>query len=115
MSDQIQVTDTNDGVATQVANPRRATLRTFMAAAFGLLVAVNAALPAIIDFLHAIEDAVVVPPWAYAAANGVAVVAAALIALVTRILALPSVNGWVEQWVPWLAPIAPTDGKHAAD
>lgn len=72
---------------TQTRHPWRATLRTVVAAAVGLL----SLLPWIIVGAH-LEGTVL---------GGQAL---AVSGAVTRILAIPGVNAWVTQYLPWLAP-----------
>lgn len=81
------------GTSTQAAHPWRATLRTIFAAIVGLASAWLVIVEAI-----GLDPGV---PWV---ATSIAVTGA-----VTRVLALPAVIGWLETFVPWLAPGAPTD------
>lgn len=71
---------------TQVRHPWRATARTVFAA-------VVTALPIVPVVVH--ELGVESVPW----------VAGALVVIggVTRVLAMPGVNDWLRQYVPWLA------------
>lgn len=97
----------NDGVPTQVANPKRATLRTVVAVVIGLVVA----LPLINSFLLILQSelakvtAFEIPAWIYVSIN-VALAAVALVGgIVTRVLAIPGVNEWIKAHVPGLAAI----------
>lgn len=72
---------------TQAQYPWRATLRTLVAAVVGLL----PLLPAIVDALGLGSL-----PWV--------VGLLAVVAAVTRVLALPAVVAWTERFLPWLAP-----------
>ena len=69
---------------TQVRNPRRATVRTVFAAVISLA----AITPFIVGALGVTTTGGV---WAVAGA-------------ITRVMALPGVNAWIESYVPWLAP-----------
>jgi hypothetical protein len=73
-------------VPTQTQHPGRATIRTVAAG----VVALVTLLPYILGAVHA--DTTV---WG--------VQALAVSAFVTRILAMPVVNGWLTEYVPWLA------------
>ncbi|BCJ61612.1 hypothetical protein [Micromonospora endophytica] len=77
---------------TQTRHPWRATLRTIFAAVIGLL----SLLPTI-ALAAGVDDVPLI-----AQALGVA-------AAVTRILAIPGVDAWLRQHLPWLAS-APADG-----
>lgn len=78
---------------TQTEHPWRATARTIFAAAIGLL----SLLPLIAMTAGVSEQAAVAQ---------VLVVTGAI----TRVLALPAVNAWLEQYLPWLA-AAPKAGQ----
>lgn len=71
---------------TQTRHPWRATARTVFAATVALL-----------PFLPAVADALGV--------SAVPVVAGALAAVggITRVLAMPGVDGWLRRFLPWLA------------
>lgn len=73
--------------STQAAHPWRATARTVLAAIIGLAILA----PQIVDVLGVGSI-----PWA---AGTLAVIAA-----VTRVLALPGVIAWTARFLPWLAP-----------
>jgi len=72
---------------TQTAHPWRATVRTVFAALVGALLV----LPIVVSQLG-----VGGVPWV---ASAVAVIGA-----ITRVLAMPAVNEWITEYVPWLAP-----------
>lgn len=72
---------------TQVRRPWRATTRTALA----VVIALAAMLPALVD-AAGIDQA-----WPPAAA------ALAIAAAITRVMALPAVEGFLERFVPWLA------------
>ncbi len=78
---------------TQARHPWRATARTVIAAALPLI----PLLPELVDVLGL---------RAYAWAGGI--VAAA--GIITRLLAVPGVNGWLSRWVPALAAAPRRDG-----
>lgn len=71
---------------TQARHPWRATVRTIVAAVVGL---------ALLGPLVAAELGVQSVPWA---AGVLAVIGA-----VTRVLAIPGVEAWMRQYVPWLS------------
>ena len=72
---------------TQAAHPWRATVRTVLAAVIGL---------AVLAPTIAAELGVESIPWV---AGALAVIAA-----VTRVLAIPGVIAWTQRFLPWLAP-----------
>lgn len=115
-NDQRQVTPGNLGIPTQVANPARATWRTFAQSLIGLLVVAvplaNLVLANVNDFLHS-QTFLVVSPKVYALVNGGLLITAFVVALVARIMLVPGVAAFIERYVPFLAPIAP-GGKHQA-
>lgn len=84
------MTDPNQ-TPTQVQHPWRATLRTVIAG----VVALVPVAPAIVA--AAGLDAI---PWVISAL--------AVLAAVTRVLAVPQVHDWLAQYMPWLAPSPPT-------
>jgi hypothetical protein len=97
----------NDGVPTQVANPRRATLRTVVAVIVGLVLTlplVNAFLLILQSELAAVT-AFEIPAWIWAAINISLAVVALVGGIVTRVLAIPGVNEWIKGHVPGLAAI----------
>ena len=73
---------------TQVRNPRRALIRTIFAAAVSLA----AIAPFIVNALGV------------TATGGVWAAVLAVAGAITRVMALPGVNAWIESYVPWLAP-----------
>ena len=73
---------------TQVRNPRRALIRTIFAAAVSLA----AITPFIVNALGV------------ATTGGVWAAVLAVAGAITRVMALPGVNAWIESYVPWLAP-----------
>jgi hypothetical protein len=72
---------------TQTVHPWRATVRTIFAAVVGLL-----SLLPVIAITAGVNDAALV------------VQVLAVTGAVTRVLALPGVNMWIERFIPWLAP-----------
>lgn len=80
-------TGRHSAVTSQTRHPWRATVRT----AFAVVVALAAMTPALIDAAGLDETA---PPVA-----GVLLVAGAI----TRVMALPAVEAFLERFVPWLA------------
>ncbi|WP_407316614.1 hypothetical protein UQW22_09830 [Isoptericola halotolerans] len=75
---------------TQSAHPWRATVRTILAVVAGLATLVPAVLDAISD-----GDPANLGPWT--------AVALAVSGAVTRVLALPAVEAFLERFLPWLA------------
>ena len=73
---------------TQVRNPRRALIRTIFAAAVSLAAITPFSVNALV---------VTATGWVWAAVLAVA-------GAITRVMALPGVNAWIESYVPWLAP-----------
>lgn len=96
--------------STQEANPGRAVFRTFFAALVGFAPLVNGVLLAIQDWLN--ENTDIVPVEMYAWTNGILVAGLALVALVTRVLAVPGVNDWLRVHLKVLAP--DSKGRHEA-
>ena len=94
----------NSGVPTQVASPRQATKRTVVAVLVGLAVVlpvINTALGIVSDELAQADLAV--PAWLWAALNLVIALVAVLSGIVTRVLAIPAVNDWITDRVPFLS------------
>lgn len=103
----------NVGVPTQVANPRRASWRTFVQAVIPFLVAVNVALPIIQTFLvDNIDQAqqVLGPIYGYIviAVNFAVIVFSLASKLIAILMAQPKVNEWIKAHLSFLAPIAPS-------
>jgi len=78
--------------STQTRHPWRATVRTIAAALVALLV---------------IAPQIILEAGLHETAYGAQ--ALAVIGAVTRVLALPSVDGWLRRWAPWLAAEPPQD------
>jgi len=105
----------NEGVPTQVANPSRASWRTFVQSLIPALVVVNAAVPIVYAFL---TDPDVAPQlerilgpvylWILAACNVVAILLAQASKLLALLMANPTVNEFIVRRLPWLAPIKPS-------
>lgn len=91
-------------LGTQIANPFRATVRTVVQFALGAVGPLNLAAGIVIAVLREQND-LAVPAWIFLVLNGILVVTAALIALVTRLMANPIVNAWITQHAGWLAPM----------
>lgn len=79
-------TDTHEKTATQVARPWRATARTV----FQVLVALASMWGLIVAALG-------LPDWAWVSTS------LAVAAGITRVMALPGVEEFLNQWFPWLA------------
>jgi hypothetical protein len=89
-------------VSTQERNPRSTWVRTAFAAALALFPILNGVLAVVIETLRPYDAHI--PGWVFAALNGVLVAVTVLIALVTRVLAVPGVNDWLRTYARWLAP-----------
>lgn len=100
----------NFNIPTQVANPARTSLRTFIQTAIGiLLVAVpllNAVAANLLDTLKQ-QTFVEVAPWVYIGLNGTLAITAAVAVIITRIMSTPGVADFIVKYLPWLAPIKP--------
>lgn len=116
MADHVKLIQTDEkpaepGTPTQVANPSRASWRTFIQSVIGTLIAVNAALIVVQGFLQ--ENAEVIgnylPPNLYgplvAGLNGVVIIGGLLAKLVALIMANAKVNEWIKAHASWLAAI----------
>lgn len=117
MTDPIQpAADTVDerpaapGVPTQVANPRRTTIRTIVQYLIGTLVVlvplVNAVLVSVADYIATQTD-VVLPAWVSPTINAGIVGTAFIVGIVARIMSTPGVQAFIVRHLPWLAPIKP--------
>lgn len=98
-------------VATQEANPGRAVTRTFFAALLAFAPLVNGVLLAVQDWVVANSD--ILPAELAVWVNGILVAGLALVALVTRVLAVPGVNDWLRKHLSLLAPDN-SPGRHEA-
>lgn len=97
--------------ATQEANPGKAVTRTLFAALLAFAPLVNGILLAVQEWLAANTD--IIPAELALWVNGVLVAGLALVALVTRILAVPGVNDWFRKHLSVLAPDN-TKGRYEA-
>ena len=88
---------------TQVKNPGRTSWRTFVQAALGGLVLVNPVFLAIQQVMQE-TTSIVFPGWAWATVNAVVLGSALVSTLVSRIMAIPGVNQWIEEHIHSLAP-----------
>lgn len=95
----------NDGVPTQVANPKRAGWRTFVQALVTFLPLANGILLAVQLVLEQPDFAGYVPGWAFAVVNGGILLSAFVAKLVAQVMAAPGVNEWIKAHVPALAAI----------
>lgn len=96
--------------ATQELNPARAVNRTVLAAVLAFFPLINGILLAVQDWLT--QNTEIIPAELYGWVNGVLIAGLALVALVTRILAVPGVNDWLRDHLRILAPDA--KGRHEA-
>lgn len=89
---------------TQVKRPWRATIRTV----FQALVSLAAIVPLI---SLSVEEAT-----GYDLSGVPFVIAVlAVAAVITRVMAIPQVEGWIEQYLPFLAAEKPVSGNHLSD
>lgn len=100
----------NSGVPTQVASPRQATKRTVAA----VVVALAVILPVINTVLGIVSEELAqsdlaVPAWLWASLNVAIALVAALSGIVTRVIAIPAVNEWITDRVPFLSANPVTD------
>jgi len=108
---RIIVEPENTGVPTQVANPRRAVLRTVVASIIWLILALpiaNLILSEVAAYLQE-QTSLEVAPWVWLAVNGALATVTFITGLVTRVLAVPAVNAWLTAHLPILAPIKPAE------
>ncbi|KUM34524.1 hypothetical protein [Arthrobacter sp. EpRS71] len=89
-------------LSTQERNPRSAVLRTVLVAAVALFPLLNGALKVVVEELEPYR--VHLPDWLFVALNVAIAVTVALIAIGTRIMAIPGVNEWLRKYVPLFAP-----------
>lgn len=82
---------------TQVEYPGKAVLRTVVQALAVLIPGVNIVAAVLADYLHT-SAGVEVPAWEILALNGAVLVTGAIIGGVTRIMAIPGVNAWLEKF-----------------
>jgi hypothetical protein len=103
----------NEGVPTQVANPSRASWRTFVQSIVPTLAVLNIALPLVYGFLIENADQIggllgPVYGWITIGVNTAAVAIALLAKLNAVIMANPRINAAITNgpwWISWLAPI----------
>jgi len=87
---------------TQIANPRRAALRTIVQSLLPLLVIVNAAAIAVVGYLNEQTD-VAIPGTVFVVLNAIVAGTALVIGLVARLMAVPGVDAWLGRVLPALA------------
>lgn len=114
--DEREVVPGNRNVPTQVANPSRASWRTFVQSIIPTFVVLNTALPVIYAALTSPEvapqlSAILGPVygWITLGLNGVIFILGLLAKLAALIMARPGVNEWIATHLPWLAPIKPSN------
>lgn len=111
----IPSTVVNVGVPTQVANPSRASWRTFVQSALAFLVVANVAAALAVQFLNTPDGAALlallpanVVAVLFSVLNAVVLVGSTLAKLVSILMANPTVNEWISTHLSFLAPIKPT-------
>lgn len=87
---------------TQVANPGKTSLRTFVQSLIGGLLLVNPVFLAIQGIMQE-TTAIVFPGWAWATVNAVVLGSALFGTAAARIMAIPGVDQWIERVIPFLA------------
>lgn len=103
----------SEGLPSQVANPSRASWRTFAQALVAFLVVVNIAALVVAGFLADPSNglAALIDPAVYgkivAFVNGLVVVGSAGSKLVALLMANPIVNAFITKYLSFLAPIKP--------
>lgn len=97
--------------ATQETNPTKAVMRTLLAAVIAFFPLVNGVLLAVQDWLASNSE--VLPPGLTVAVNAVLIGGLLIVALVTRILAVPGVNDWLRKYAALFAPDT-KQGRHRA-
>ena len=107
---EVSIVTQNDGIPTQVANPSRASWRTFVQSAVSFLILANIALPIVQGWLvENVDGASVVlgPAYPYIVIGvNFAVLAFSLGAkLIALIMAQPKLNEWITNHLSFLAPI----------
>ena len=117
MGDQKLITPDNAGVPTQFANPRRASWRTVVQTAIGILVIAvpiaNSVLANVSDYLHEQTD-VAIAPWVWVAPNAGLGITALVSGVIARIMNTPGVSAFIAKYLPILAPIGASKGDHEA-
>lgn len=97
--------------STQEANPRQAVQRTMLAAVIAFFPLINGVLLSLQGWLA--ENSEVLPPGLVIGVNGVLVAGLLLVALVTRLLAVPGVNDWLRKYAKVFATES-VKGRHVA-
>lgn len=111
MTEAITTPATAAPAATQETNPAKAVMRTALAAVLAFFPLANGVLLALQDWLTTNSE--VLPPWLFVGVNGVLLAGLLLVALVTRILAVPGVNDWLRKYAAIFAPDN-VKGRHEA-
>jgi len=112
--DERLVTPGNAGVPTQVANPSRASWRTFVQSLLAGLAVLNIAVPIIAQFAIDNGDSLAdllgpAYPIVIAILNAIIAVGALVAKLIALLMANPIVNAFIVKHLSWLAPIAPKE------
>lgn len=102
-------------VPTQVANPSRASWRTYVQSVVSFLVGANIVLPIVSEFLSAnvagLEHALgPIYGWLVIGVNFAILVFGLGAKLIALFMAKPAVNDWITKNLPWLAPVKPPVG-----
>lgn len=108
----IDPTNPPEGTPTQVAHPGKATLRTAVANAVGVLVVAAVVLPLVSDIVEE-ELGQYLPDGWQAWLAGISAAIVALSAAVTRILAIPALQPWLTK-VGLGTGVERERGRHAA-
>ena len=104
----------NVDVPTQIANPSRASWRTFAQSIVAFLIVANIAAAVLVSFLASPDGAALLAllpdrfvAVMFAVLNGIVVIGSALSKFVSLLMANPRVNEWVTAHLSFLAPIKP--------
>lgn len=85
---------------TQIKHPRTATIRTIVQTAVSLVLVAAVAGPEAIDALNGAQG---IPEGARGALVAIATVATALAGVIARVMAIPTVDAWLTDHLPWLS------------
>lgn len=96
------MTGKHEAVSTQEKNPRSAVVRTVVVAVLVMFPSLNIALGIIVEEMQPYGD--VIPGWVFGILNAGIVITTVLLAIGTRVLAIPGVNAWLREHAAWLSP-----------
>ena len=103
----------NTGVPTQIANPKRASWRTYVQSVVGFLIGANIVLPILQSFLETTPGLEPMLGDSYGFVLGVVNLGIVILGLISKLIAQlmahPKVNAWITANLSWLAPIKTID------